>query len=71
MRDVQPGSTPRLLHYLSRYFSTEAINSIATVAGVAAFTRLVDPVPEPGGLGEHVTLDLAGLARFGPDLEWV
>jgi L-2-hydroxyglutarate oxidase LhgO len=28
-------------------------------------------VPEPGGLGVHITLDLAGQARFGPDVEWV
>jgi L-2-hydroxyglutarate oxidase LhgO len=28
-------------------------------------------VPEPGGLGVHVTLDLGGRARFGPDVEWV
>jgi L-2-hydroxyglutarate oxidase LhgO len=35
------------------------------------FTRLVYPVPEPGGLGVHVTLDLGGQARFGPDVEWV
>ena len=28
-------------------------------------------MPEPGGLGVHVTLDLAGQARFGPDVEWV
>jgi len=35
------------------------------------FTRLIYPVPEPGGLGVHVTLDLAGQARFGPDVEWV
>ena len=33
--------------------------------------RLVYPVPEPGGLGVHVTLDLAGQARFGPDVEWI
>jgi L-2-hydroxyglutarate oxidase LhgO len=37
----------------------------------APFSRLVYPVPEPGGLGVHVTLDLAGQARFGPDVEWV
>ena len=36
----------------------------------APFARLVYPVPEPGGLGVHVTLDLAGQARFGPDVEW-
>ena len=35
------------------------------------FSRLVYPVPEPGGLGVHVTLDLGGRARFGPDVEWV
>jgi L-2-hydroxyglutarate oxidase LhgO len=35
------------------------------------FSRLVYPVPEPGGLGVHLTLDLAGQARFGPDVEWV
>ena len=29
------------------------------------------PVPEPGGLGVHLTLDLGGQARFGPDVEWV
>jgi L-2-hydroxyglutarate oxidase LhgO len=41
------------------------------LSGRAPFTRLVYPVPEPGGLGVHVTLDLAGQARFGPDVEWV
>src|SRR5262245_14250944 len=35
------------------------------------FSRLVYPVPEPGGLGVHITLDLAGQARFGPDVEWI
>ena len=35
------------------------------------FSRLIYPVPEPGGLGVHITLDLAGQARFGPDVEWV
>lgn len=37
----------------------------------APFSRLVYPVPEPGGLGTHLTLDLAGRARFGPDVEWL
>ena len=35
------------------------------------FRHLVYPVPEPGGLGIHLTLDLAGNARFGPDVEWL
>jgi len=42
-----------------------------SLAGRAPFARLVYPVPEPGGLGVHVTLDLAGQARFGPDVEWL
>ncbi|TGQ16151.1 MULTISPECIES: NAD(P)/FAD-dependent oxidoreductase [unclassified Mesorhizobium] len=41
-----------------------------SVAGRAPFSHLVYPVPEPGGLGVHLTLDLASAARFGPDVEW-
>ena len=41
------------------------------LTGRSPFTRLVYPVPEPGGLGVHLTLDLAGQARFGPDVEWL
>jgi L-2-hydroxyglutarate oxidase LhgO len=40
-------------------------------AGAARFSRLIYPVPEPGGLGVHLTLDLAGAMRFGPDVEWL
>ncbi len=40
-------------------------------SGQHPFTTLVYPVPEPGGLGVHLTLDLAGQARFGPDVEWI
>jgi L-2-hydroxyglutarate oxidase LhgO len=39
--------------------------------GRAPFSRLIYPVPEPGGLGIHMTLDLGARARFGPDVEWV
>lgn len=35
------------------------------------FRHLIYPVPEPGGLGIHATLDLSGQVRFGPDVEWV
>src|SRR5262249_36214524 len=39
--------------------------------GRSPFRRLIYPVPMPGGLGVHITLDLAGQARFGPDVEWI
>ena len=42
-----------------------------SLQGKAPFSRLIYPVPEPGGLGVHLTLDLAGSARFGPDVQWV
>jgi L-2-hydroxyglutarate oxidase LhgO len=40
-------------------------------AGPRAFSRLVYPAPVDGGLGVHVTLDLSGQVRFGPDVEWI
>ena len=40
-------------------------------SGRHPFSNLIYPVPEPGGLGVHLTLDLAGQARFGPDVEWI
>ena len=42
-----------------------------TLSGRAPFSRLIYPVPEPGGLGVHLTLDLGGQAKFGPDVQWV
>ena len=45
--------------------------SYFTLAGRAPFARLIYPVPEQAGLGVHLTLDLAGQARFGPDTEWI
>jgi len=45
--------------------------SYFALAGRAPFGRLIYPVPEPGGLGVHLTLDAAGQARFGPDVEWL
>lgn len=40
-------------------------------AGRPAFSRLIYPTPVDGGLGVHVTVDLAGRMRFGPDVEWI
>lgn len=41
-----------------------------TLSGRSPFSRLVYPVAEPGGLGVHVTLDMGGQAKFGPDVVW-
>ncbi|WP_076998874.1 NAD(P)/FAD-dependent oxidoreductase [Variovorax sp. KK3] len=41
------------------------------LAGRAPFSRLIYPVPEAAGLGVHLTLDLGGQAKFGPDVQWV
>jgi L-2-hydroxyglutarate oxidase LhgO len=57
-----PDKIPPELYAKGNYYS---------LAGRPPFSRLIYPVPEPGGLGVHVTLDLAGQARFGPDVEWV
>jgi L-2-hydroxyglutarate oxidase LhgO len=39
--------------------------------GKPAFTRLIYPMPNDAGLGVHVTLDLGGQMRFGPDVQWI
>lgn len=58
-----PASAIPLLRYAKGcYFS---------YGGRTRFRHLVYPVPEPGGLGTHLTLDLAGQARFGPDVTWI
>ena len=59
---LPPGTVPRSHLAKGSYFS---------LAGRSPFRHLVYPVPVPGGLGTHVTIDLAGRARFGPDVEWV
>ena len=59
---LQADSIPRPWFAKGNYYS---------LAGKAPFGRLIYPVPEPGGLGVHLTLDLGGQARFGPDVEWL
>jgi L-2-hydroxyglutarate oxidase LhgO len=53
---------PRLVLAKGNYFG---------YAGRPVFSRLIYPAPVDGGLGVHVTLDLAGRMRFGPDVEWI
>lgn len=48
-----------------------AIGHYYSYSGAAPFSRLVYPVAEPGGLGVHVTLDMSGAVKFGPDVRWL
>jgi L-2-hydroxyglutarate oxidase LhgO len=48
-----------------------AKGSYFNLAGRSPFSRLIYPVPESAGLGVHLTLDMGGQARFGPDVQWV
>jgi len=57
-----PDRVPKLVLAKGNYFG---------FTGRPAFSRLIYPAPVDGGLGVHVTLDLAGRMRFGPDVEWI
>ena len=59
---LEKNHIPKISYAKGNYFS---------LSGKAPFSRLVYPIPEPGGLGVHYTVDLAGQARFGPDVQWV
>jgi L-2-hydroxyglutarate oxidase LhgO len=48
-----------------------AKGSYFSLTGRSPFSHLIYPLPEPGGLGVHVTPDLGGQAKFGPDVEWL
>jgi L-2-hydroxyglutarate oxidase LhgO len=56
------------LHVPAAYY---AKGNYFTLSGRAPFSRLIYPVPEAAGLGVHLTLDLGGQAKFGPDVQWV
>jgi len=60
--DYPAGRVPPLVLAKGNYFGC---------LGRPAFSHLVYPAPVDGGLGTHVTLDLAGRMRFGPDVEWI
>ena len=59
---LDPSLLPHASYAKGNYF---------TLAGKAPFGRLIYPVPEHAGLGVHLTLDLGGQAKFGPDVQWV
>ena len=59
---VPPESIPPRFLSKGNYYS---------LSGAAPFSRLVYPIPSQGALGVHLTLDLGGQARFGPDVEWI
>lgn len=61
LQGVVTASVPPLFYAIGHYFS---------LRGAAPFRHLVYPVAVPGGLGVHVTLDLSGRAKFGPDVSW-
>ncbi|KPJ81805.1 MAG: FAD-dependent oxidoreductase [Gammaproteobacteria bacterium SG8_30] len=56
------GAIPQAYYARGHYF---------TLSGKSPFSRLVYPIAESAGLGIHVTLDLSGRAKFGPDVDWV
>ncbi|MFH1044116.1 MAG: NAD(P)/FAD-dependent oxidoreductase [Pseudomonadota bacterium] len=62
LRGFPPEKIPPCHYAKGNYYS---------LAARAPFTHLIYPVPEAAGLGVHLTLDLAGQARFGPDVEWI
>ena len=59
---MPPDRIPTSYYAKGNYFSC---------ATRAPFSRLIYPVPEAGGLGVHLTIDLGGQAKFGPDVEWI
>jgi L-2-hydroxyglutarate oxidase LhgO len=61
-KGLDPQHLPTAYYAKGNYF---------TLAGRSPFTRLIYPVPEAAGLGVHLTLDMGGQAKFGPDVQWV
>ncbi len=59
---LEKDQIPKAYFAKGNYFSLSA---------KSPFTHLIYPIPEPGGLGVHLTLDMAGQAKFGPDVEWL
>jgi L-2-hydroxyglutarate oxidase LhgO len=59
---LDPAQVPRIRFARGNYF---------TVSGRSPFERLIYPMPNEAGLGVHLSVDLGGQAKFGPDVEWL
>ncbi|EOY08776.1 FAD-dependent oxidoreductase family protein isoform 1 [Theobroma cacao] len=53
------------------YYARGSYFTLSNSTRLAPFKHLIYPIPEEGGLGVHVTLDLDGQLKFGPDVEWI
>jgi L-2-hydroxyglutarate oxidase LhgO len=62
IQGLPPAQVPPTYYAKGNYYS---------LIGRAPFSRLVYPMPNEAGLGVHITIDLGGQARFGPDVEWI
>ena len=62
IKGLDPAQVPPAYYCKGNYY---------TLIGRSPFKRLIYPVPEAAGLGVHVTVDLGGSCRFGPDTEWI
>lgn len=62
IRGLDPRHVPPLYFAKGNYFS---------VSGRTPFDRLIYPMPNEAGLGVHLTIDMGGQAKFGPDVEWI
>jgi L-2-hydroxyglutarate oxidase LhgO len=63
IQGVRPDSIPGCYYAKGNYFVLSGVK--------VPFSRLIYPIPTPGGLGTHVTIDMGGQMRFGPDVEWI
>ncbi|MFN3399234.1 MAG: NAD(P)/FAD-dependent oxidoreductase [Ferrovibrio sp.] len=63
IQGVRPESIPGCYYAKGNYFVLSGVK--------VPFSRLIYPIPTPGGLGTHVTIDMGGQMRFGPDVEWI
>lgn len=60
--NLPPETIPETVYAKGNYFG---------LSQSTKFEHLIYPIPDPGGLGVHLTIDLAGRARFGPDVQWI